>query len=237
MTRNSLRLRLVAGGAVIIVIALAIAGVALTLLFERHVARTIAADLEVHLNQLLAGINIDPDGRIVVTRPPADPRFADPLSGLYWQIGDDEDQLLRSRSLWDTVLSLPVDDPAAGETHLHELPGPAGARVMVVERRVTLNIAGRPAPVRVAVAADRARVVAARQSFAGDLVLALGILGIVLAAATSVQAVLGLRPLDILRRGVAGIRTGTESRLQHARSGRGPAARRGSQCAAGSARA
>ena len=58
MTRNSLRLRLVAGGAVTIVIALAIAGVTLTLLFERHVVRTVAADLEVYLNQLLAGIDI-----------------------------------------------------------------------------------------------------------------------------------------------------------------------------------
>ena len=114
-------------------IALAIAGVALTLLFERHVARTVAEDLDVHLKQLLAGIDIDPDGRIVVTRPPADPRFADPLSGLYWQIGDDRDQLLRSRSLWDTTLSLPVDDPAPTEMHHHELPGtgrraPAGRR-------------------------------------------------------------------------------------------------------------
>jgi hypothetical protein len=36
------------------VIALVVAGVALTLIFERHVARTIADDLDVHLKQLLA---------------------------------------------------------------------------------------------------------------------------------------------------------------------------------------
>ena len=88
----------------------------MTLLFERHVARTVAEDLDVHLKQLLAGIDIDPDSRIVVTRPPADPRFTDPLSGLYWQIGDDRDQLLRSRSLWDTTLALPNDEPAPAET-------------------------------------------------------------------------------------------------------------------------
>jgi signal transduction histidine kinase len=213
MTRNSLRLRLVAGGAVIIVIALAIAGVALTLLFERHVARTVAADLDVHLNQLLAGINVDPENRIVMTRPPADPRFADPLSGLYWQISDDRDQLLRSRSLWDTTLALPVDDPAPAETHYHELAGPAGASVLVAERRVTLTIAGRPAPVRVAAAADLARVAAARRAFTTDLAIALGLLGLVLAAATSIQVGLGLRPLDALRRGVADIRSGRKHRL------------------------
>ena len=208
MTRNSLRLRLVAGGAVAIVIALAIAGVALTLLFERHVARTVADDLDVHLKQLLGGIDIDAENRIVVARPPADPRFSDPLSGLYWQIGDDRDQLLRSRSLWDTTLPLPIDDPAPTEMHQHEIPGPAGARLLVAERQVRLRIGDRQVPVRVAVAVDLARVTAARTAFATDLVLALGVLGLVLAAATSIQVGLGLRPLDLLRRGVADIRSG-----------------------------
>ena len=53
----------------------------LTLLFERHVTRAIADDLDIHLKQLLAGVDVDPQGNLVVTRPPADPRFADPLVG------------------------------------------------------------------------------------------------------------------------------------------------------------
>jgi signal transduction histidine kinase len=203
-----LRLRLVAGGAVAIAIALVVAGVALTLLFERHVARTIADDLDIHLKQLLAGIEVNPENRIVVARPPADPRFSDPLSGLYWQIGDDRDQLLRSRSLWDMTLSLPIDEPTPTEMHQHEIPGPSGARLLVAERQVRLTIGDRQVPVRVAVAVDLARLSAARTAFAIDLVLALGILGIVLAAATSIQVRLGLRPLDFLRRGVADIRSG-----------------------------
>jgi signal transduction histidine kinase len=213
MTRNSLRLRLIAGGAAAIAIALTIAGIALTLLFERHVARTVAQDLEVHLKQLLAGIDIDANDRIVVTRPPADPRFADPLSGLYWQISDDRDLLLRSRSLWDTTLSLPVDEPALGETHRHEVRGPADARLLAAERRIILKFGDRETPVRVAAAIDLARVSDARTAFASDLVLALVVLGLVLAAATSVQVALGLRPLDALRRGIAEIRSGRSRRL------------------------
>lgn len=213
MTVNSLRLRLIAGGAAAIAIALTIAGIALTLLFERHVARTLAQDLAVHLNQLLAGIDVDAGGRIVLVRPPADPRFADPLSGLYWQIGDDANHLLRSRSLWDTTLSLPADELAAGETHLHNIAGPAGARLLVAERVVTLTIAGRETPVRVAVAVDLTRVIDARTAFATDLILALGLLGLALAAATSVQVGLGLRPLDALRRGLSDIGSGRSRRL------------------------
>lgn len=216
MRRNSLRLRLVAGGTVAILIALTIAGVGLVLLFERHVARTLADDLDVHLKQLLAGIDIDADGHLIMTRPPADPRFADPLSGLYWQVRDDRGELLRSRSLWDTTIVLPQDKLAPGEVHRHETRGPGGARMLVSERTVSLAVGGRRVPVRVAVAVDLARVSAAASAFAKDLAIALAVLGLVLAIATSVQVGLGLRPLDALRRGVADIRSGRRSHLSPA---------------------
>ena len=101
MSRNSLRLRLIAGGIAAIVVALAFAGLGLTLLFERHVGRTVSQDLDVHLKKLLAGLDVDADGRIAITDSPADPRFSEPLSGLYWQIADDRGEMLRSRSLWE----------------------------------------------------------------------------------------------------------------------------------------
>lgn len=216
MRWGSLRLRLVAGGIVAILVALTIAGAGLILLFERHVTRTMADDLDIHLKQLLAGIDVDPQGNLVVTRPPADPRFADPLSGLYWQVADDRGQLLRSRSLWDTTLPLPADEPSPGELHHHETVGPAKARVLIAERRVLLTVRDRRVPVRVAVAADLARVSAAATAFAKDLAIALGLLGLVLAIATSIQVGLGLRPLDALRRGVAEIRSGRRHHLPSA---------------------
>ena len=212
MRRSSLRLRLMAGGMVAILVALAVAGAGLTVLFERHVTRTIADNLDVHLKQLLAGIDVDAAGQLVVTRSPADPRFADALSGLYWQIKDGRGQLLRSRSLWDTTLPVPDDVLAPGETHQHEMPGPAHTRVLVTERRVSLTVGDRRVPVRVAVAADLGQVSAATAAFAKDLAVALGLLGLVLTMAAIVQIGLGLRPLDGLRRGVADIRAG---RLRH----------------------
>ncbi|KPF96547.1 histidine kinase [Rhodopseudomonas sp. AAP120] len=216
MTRHSLRLRLIAGGAAAILIALSVAGMGLTILFERHVTRTIADDLEVSLKQLLAGLEVDADGHLLLARPPTDPRFSEPLSGLYWQVGDDHDQLLRSRSLWDDRLTVPIDQPGPGEVHHHDIAGPAGARLSIVERRVILTIAGKPVPVRAMVAVDLARVDAAGKAFARDLVVALGILGVVLAIATSVQVMLGLRPLRALRQGVADIRAGRSDRLPQA---------------------
>lgn len=213
MRWNSLRLRLVIGGIAAILTALTIAGIALTVLFERHVARTIGDDLAVYLNQLIAELDVDADGRLTIGKPPADPRFATPLSGLYWQVGDDRGQLLRSRSLWDTTLTLPADDPPPGEVHHHQVAGPANSRVLLAERRVSLTIGGQPRLVRLAVATDISRVEAVGLAFANDLVIALAVLGLVLALATSVQVALGLRPLVLLRRGIADIRCGRARRL------------------------
>ena len=81
MRLGSLRLRLVAGGIIAILVALTIAGAGLILLFERHVTRTMADDLDVHLKQLVAGVDVDQDGNLVMMRPPADPRFADRIVG------------------------------------------------------------------------------------------------------------------------------------------------------------
>ncbi len=213
MRGRSLRLRLIAGGVVAIIAALAIAGAGLTVLFERHVARTITDDLDVHLKQLIAGIDIGTEGQLIVGRPPTDPRFAEPLSGLYWQVTSSDGQLLRSRSLWDTTLFLPNDELSPGEVHRHIAMGPAKARVLVAERGISLTIKGRPTPVHIAVAADLARVSAAGRAFAKELAIALGLLALVLAIGTSIQVALGLRPLSALRRDIADIRSGRRQRL------------------------
>jgi signal transduction histidine kinase len=213
MNRHSLRLRLFTGGLVAILIALGTAGGGLVLVFERHVARTLAQDLDVHLKQLLAGIDVNSQSNLVLTQPPTDPRFADPLSGLYWQINDDRGQLLRSRSLWDSTVKLPTDRLGPGEIHQHEAEGPQGKRLLVAERAVTLSAGGKRVLVRLAVAEDIARVSTAGSAFAKDLAIALVLLACVLGIATWFQVSVGLRPLVTLRRGVADIRTGRARHL------------------------
>ncbi|MBT3071366.1 HAMP domain-containing histidine kinase [Rhodomicrobium sp. Az07] len=208
MTGSSLRLRLIVGGMAAILLALTVAGGGLVHLFKRHVARTIADDLNLHLSQILAALDVNPDGSLVLTRKPGDPRFEVPLSGLYWQVGDDREQLLRSRSLWDATLPIAADAISPGEEHRHVMPGPGRDRVLAVERSVVLTVGDRKMPVRVAVAASLHGVSKASAAFTRDLAIALAILGAVLTGATILQVGLGLRPLDRLRRGVADIRAG-----------------------------
>jgi signal transduction histidine kinase len=150
---------------------------------------------------------------MMVRRQPADPRFEKPLSGLYWQVEGRQGELLRSTSLWDSKLTVPDDQPAVGELHQHEIDGPAGGRLFVVERLVQVTRKGELKPARVAVGADLARVSKAASNFSFDLIVALGLLSLVLGAATSVQVGLGLAPLSVLRRRVAEIRRGVRHQI------------------------
>ena len=214
MTAGSLRLRLVAGGAAAILVALIIAGIGLALLFERHVTRALTNDLEVELRQAIGSLELDAAGQPLLKRAPSDPRFSEPLSGLYWQISTDAGRMARSRSLWDATLPLPKDTLAPGEVHHHRVVGPKNADLIAVERTVVVSVNNRPAEVRIVFAADTSRIAEARRAFVWDLIPALTLLGLVLGAATWIQIGLGLRPLERLRDRIVAVRQGRTARLE-----------------------
>jgi len=110
---KSLRLRLLLGTLFWIVLSLLVAGVGLGKLFYQHASGQLYNELRLHLDQLTAQIDIDEEGKLHLSDLPTDPRFSKPLSGLYWQIaligeGQQVGEPLRSRSLWDQKLAVPV---------------------------------------------------------------------------------------------------------------------------------
>jgi signal transduction histidine kinase len=212
MNGGSLRLRLFLGGALSIIAALALAALGLVLLFEKHVERRIESELGVYLDQIIANLDRDGDGALVVADVLADPRFDQPLSGLYWQV-QAGDAALRSRSLWDGDLPLPSDKLADGVVHRHRIIGPAGAELLALERSVRLPVRLGNASVRAAVALDTREIAAATRAFAADLLPYLGVLAAVLIAAAYAQVTFGLSPLATIRKRLAGIREGNATRL------------------------
>lgn len=213
-SRRSLRVRLWVRALVSILAALLVAGIGLVTLFERHVERRIGNELKVQLNQLAAAVTVAADGTVGLDREPVDPRFNQPLSGLYWQIdAPDQVGLLRSRSLWDSTLTLPLDQLDPGGVHAHQLGGPGDQHLLVRERRIQLQTAGGALVLRLAVGVDRIELANARNAFAADMLPYLGVIVLVLLLATLVQIQTGLAPLESVRRGVGAIRSGQDPRL------------------------
>lgn len=214
MRRGSLKLRLLVSGAASLLLALAIAGFGLLWLFERHVERRVVLELQSDVRQLVGGLDRPGDRALHVNSAPSDPRYAEPLSHKYWQISTDRGvAMLRSRSLWDTVLDLPKDDISDAEVHEHTIMGPAGRTLIVVERSILLPERLGGERIRVATALDKGEIRAASVAFAADLVPSLALLGAFLATAAWVQVTVGLRPLDAVRRRLRDVAEGRKARL------------------------
>jgi signal transduction histidine kinase len=213
---DSLRVRLLAGTLVWILASLVVAAWGLGNLFRQHVETQFHAELKTHLDQLTANLVLDEQGRPSLSTPLSDPRLSKPYSGLYWQI----DRIgiaagkgfLRSRSLWDSVIDLPSDGLTDGEIHQHRAPGPEGATLGLVERRV-LPEDHPEQPLRLIVAADERLMIEPVARFRGALWLALGALGLGLMIAAITQVVVGLAPLRRLRKELGAVRNGATQRL------------------------
>ena len=232
--QGSLRLRLLAGTLVWVLLTVLVAGWALGRMFTEHVERQFQAELVTHLNQLAANLAMDANGQPALRAALSDPRFARPYSGLYWQIdvladagatgssapeasdqaaeGGGRQGLLRSRSLWDVVLTVPGDRPADGEVHALATEGPDGAPLRMIEQ--VLRPAEQPElALRVIVAANEALVVEPVARFNRLLAIALALLAAGLAVAALVQVRVGLRPLARLRDGLAAVREGRSTAI------------------------
>lgn len=219
----SLRWRLLAATAVAVALALLAAGFVLAGLFRQHALAQFDAQLRHQLDQLTAAVELDAQGRPWLKTPLSDPRWQTPYAGLYWQVEAvsapaSSAPVLRSRSLWDTVLQLPRDPQADGEVHRHPGVGPAGQAVRVLERTVRFETqgvgSGPEAPAwRLLVAAQTDELETAVDHFTRQLALYLAVLGGALWLAAWAQVGLGLRPLHQLQAAVQAVRRAEAPRL------------------------
>ena len=210
---RSIRVRLLLGAVLGVSIALAIAGVILVSIFEAHIRQRYVKELDDHLLQLAAAIQIDQPGPVTLKHDLSDPAFQRPLSGLYWQVTEAGHVILRSRSLWDEVLPLESTAPDPGVLHQREALGPRRQRFIVVER-VVLTGTDNPRPLLLAIAGESRVVDEARHEFTKIVALSLAVLGVLLAAASWVQVGAGLAPLAVLRRRLGSLRQGQAERLE-----------------------
>lgn len=209
MIARSLRWRLIATGAIAIAAALFAAWFFMTLLFEHHLERRLADELQRDGLKVIAGLSLTPGGALVAQDMPADDRFATPASGLYWQASTAR-TVLRSRSLWDQAL--PTSSTASKEQWSERLgAGPFEPRLVLLERRIVLDAGSNPVLVQIGQNADA--LTSAGREFGRELAYFLVILWLALSGAAWVQVALGLRPLGAIRRAVDRLRQSPAERL------------------------
>jgi signal transduction histidine kinase len=209
LRRNSLAFRLVVSAGRWCALVLSGGGYLLSALFGETVVRNFDGRLGVMLEGLVAGSEIDQDGRLQLRLQLGEPRFAQPLSGWYWQVNAGERVLDRSPSLWDQ--SLPMALPGAPAI-TSDIAGPDGQPVRLLVRAISLPDADKP--LLYAVAGDRTEIFAERERFDRLLSLALAILFVGLLGALLLQVRVALEPLRRIEAGLAAIRGGLTRRLE-----------------------
>jgi len=211
---GSLKLRLWIAGGYLIVITLAIAALGIVLLFEWQLERQVVDDMEVHINQIVAGLENGKDGNLQMRVQPTDPRFFQPYTGLYWQITDMQDNvLLRSRSLWTDEIRLPESSGEGLVVHRELIGGPRNNELLVLEGMIELPQGFNPQNVRIAIGFDRTWINARISVFVSEVLKYLGILALVLIVGGYLQVAFGLKPVMRVRSELANIRTGERERL------------------------
>ena len=133
MITRSLRWRLLLGAAGAVLLALGVAWVFMTLLFERHLERRLEADLTRDALALVAKLSVSADGRAAIDGDLSDPRLQTPASGYYWQVSTSAGGQ-GSRSLWDAELPASADVPG-DDWRLRHVDGPFGQPLFLEQRR------------------------------------------------------------------------------------------------------
>ena len=199
-----------------IALALVATGYVLNQLFEHHVRQQYQQQLQVYADYVLASLEPSPGGLLQIDQSPQSPRFLQPLSGLYWQVNNEQGEaVLRSRSLWDQKLQAPSDVLSAGQTHFHLVTGPKAAEVLMLEQTIRFEaLAGKRW--RLLVAEDAQGLMRSLADWQQMLSIFLSVLFVCLAVAAFAQIVVGFAPLRRLQTSIRQLERGDVKRLEGA---------------------
>ncbi len=195
--------------AVWIAVLLGVGGVALDRIVTGTIQRNFDEQLARNLPAMIGAAELDPFGEVRFNRPPVDPRFNEPYSGLYWQVGAEGRLPFRSRSLWDRELKLDLArscmEPCVSRSDAFR-----NEPLRIIERDGV--IPGSPVVWRFAVAQSTQTIDQQLSDVRRTLWWALGALGAGLFALAILQATVGLMPLRRMSAAMAAVRSGRASR-------------------------
>lgn len=211
---GSLTRRMIGMAAIWIAALLLIGGFALDRVLSRSFIDSFDNQLVYMLNSMVDASEIGPDGEVRFSRAPAEQRFIQPYSGLYFQISGAGADTFPSRSLWDRRLRV-TDNHFDVKPHLYdsdEFWEPVRKeRLRIAERDVILP--GSDVRWRFQVAESRESI--DRQIHQARLILfwSFSALGVGLLILAALQTFYGLWPLRRVRSEVAAIRSGDKTRI------------------------
>jgi signal transduction histidine kinase len=198
--------------AVWITMLLGVGGLALVQVLDDTLTASFDEQLANNLNAMINAAELDEVGDVRLLRPLGDQRFAEPYSGLYWQVSGGGHAPFPSRSLWDRQLALPPGNQDCRTPCKFESTQFPSETLRVIARSVRLPGAAQPFLFQVAQSSrDLYRQKARTRTVVG---WSLGVLGIGLIVMVGLQSIYGLAPLRRVSKAIAAIRSGEARRVE-----------------------
>src|SRR6476660_2505386 len=189
-------------------------GFALDRVLSRSIVESFDTQLVFVLNSMIASSEIGPDGEVRFNRAPADQRFVEPYSGLYFQISGAGAETFASRSLWDRRLRV-LGTHSDVKPHLYD-SNEFSTRDNVEPLRIAERDAVLPGSTvrwRFQVAQSRETIDDQIRKLRSTLFWSFSALGLGLLVLATLQTFYGLWPLRRVRREVSSIRSGEKTRI------------------------
>ncbi len=216
---NSLALRLFLSATVWILLTLFSGGLLLSDLFRESIEKSFEDKLNLFMETLIGSSKVDSTESITVVSSLGDPRFFQPYSGWYWQISEGSKTLVRSRSMWDQVLTL--DKRLIGgrakfiESNLKKNQKDdliASQKLIILQREISFP--GFQNPLTFMVSGNTEEFEKNILQFNNILISSLVILGLGLLLSVYLQVKYGLLPLKKIKNSLFKIRNGDALKLE-----------------------
>ena len=185
-------------------------GLALDRVLSDAITRNFDDGMNYVLTAMIASAEIGPDGEVLFNREPADQRFLEPNSGIYYQISGKGHEDWRSRSLWDRALKVNPEhhDDAP---HIYDSNQFPGEDLRVMERSIILP--GSNTRWMFMVAQAREGLDAQIKTLRSTLFESFALLALGLIVLATLQTIYGLRPLRKVRHEIVRMRAGEKNRV------------------------
>ncbi len=219
LNRWSLKQRFYATTLIGLVVVSTLASLAVPTIVDLFLRQNTIAQLDLVHEELLANIEWDDEGLLLLTGNVSDPRYQQPYSGFYWRAAAGE-QVLRSRSLWDTDITFDrndydgkreVDDDLFIKDD-HSLFGANREHLMYSER--TIYLVGDSTPVSVIVGVDETPHETTVLKISGSIMVIFVLVVVCLCALLIVQMSWALRPLRKLQNSVKDLEQGSSEKVE-----------------------
>lgn len=227
---NSLSLRIIVSGAIVVTLTLFITAILLVYLFREHIEEQFDALLFDHIEELVAASKFSPDGSFILNWYPLDPRFHKPGSGWYWEIKQAGKTLGSSRSLQDNHLKvIKIQESGNLETlsrkrlilselmqgsgllEVQQLYGPN--KKMLRAQLLEITLPHTDQLISYVVTGPASEIKYNVSHFSKQVIISFLVLGIGLLVAIVIQVRVALKPLNAMRKTIEEVHQGKKKRL------------------------